>query len=274
MTDARGIRPAGLVTGASSGLGRALALELAATGREVALLARDGARLATVAAEIRTRGGQATCIEADVRDEAGLRDAIDKSLGDKPIDRVVHAAGVLALGPIDTLSSDDFRRCLEINVLGSAHVVRATLPRLERTHGRIALIASIAGSLALPGGFAAYSASKWGVRGLAEVLRPELASRGIHVLCACPSILDTPMLGGLGPDAPAVYRVFPWHSPESAARRILADLERGRRESYMTAADRLAAWASGTAPGLFTAGLHAWIRFRDRGPGGPGRPAR
>lgn len=265
------MRSAGLVTGASSGLGHALALQLAATGREVALLARDASRLATIAAAIRARGGQATCVEADVRDEAGLHDALDRALGDRPIDRVVHAAGVLALGSIDTLSSDDFRRCLEINLLGSAHVVRATLPRLERARGRIALIASIAGTMALPGGFSAYSASKWGVRGLAQCLRPELAARGVHVLCACPSILDTPMLADLGTDAPAVYRVFPWHAPESAARRILADLERGRRESYMSAADRLASWGAGAAPGLFTAGLHAWIRFRDRGSGGAAR---
>jgi NAD(P)-dependent dehydrogenase (short-subunit alcohol dehydrogenase family) len=268
MTTTRGMQPAGLVTGASSGLGRALALELAQSGRHVALLARDGARLAEVAREIQARGGQATCIEADVRDEAGLRRALDDRLGDMPVDRVVHAAGVLALGPMDTLSSDDFRRCLEVNVLGSAHVVRAMLARLERTHGRIALIASIAGALALPGGFSAYSASKWGVRGLAACLRPELAARGVHVLCACPSILDTPMLAHLGSDAPAVYRVFPWHSPENAARRILADLERGRRESFTTLADRLAAWGAGAAPGVFTTGLHAWIRFRDRTSGG------
>ena len=256
-------KPLALVTGASSGLGRALAIELARSGRDIIVLARDGARLAEAARAVEALGARALVVESDVRDEAALRAALEPALAQGRLDRVAHAAGVLALGGIDELSSDDFRRCLDVNVLGSAHVARVTLPHLEKTRGRLAFVASIAGVLSLPGGFTAYSASKWGVRGLAQVLRPEAAARGVHVMAAFPSILDTPMLAGLEADAPAVYRVFPWHPAEAAAARIVADLERGRRESYMSLGERAGAWCSDAFPAITTAALHAFIRLRD-----------
>jgi NAD(P)-dependent dehydrogenase (short-subunit alcohol dehydrogenase family) len=265
-----------LVTGASSGLGRALALEFAAGGRDVILLARDGARLAEVAREVEALGARAIVALADVRDESALRDALLPALGGRsakgvPLDRVVHAAGVLALGGVGDLRSDDFRRCLEVNVLGSAHVARVTLPHLERSGGSLAFVSSIAGVMALPGGFTAYSASKWGVRGFADVLRPEAAALGVHVMTARPSLLATPMLAPLGQEAPAVYRAFTWHSPEKAARRIVLDLERRRRESYLSLTERLGAWCADAFPAMFTAGLHAFIAWKGRERGGSGR---
>ena len=86
-------------------------------------------------------------------------------------------------------------------------------------------------------------------------------------MVAFPSILDTPMLAPLGAEAPPVYRVFPWHPPERAAQRIVADLERRRRESYLSLSDRGAAWLADAFPALFTRGLHAIVRLRDPGAG-------
>ena len=254
---------AALVTGASSGLGRAIALELARRGRPVILLARDAGRLRETAAAIEALGGSAAVAPADVRDAVALRDVLHDSCGPFGVSLLVHAAGILRLGPLDELSEADLREMLDVNVVGAAAVVRAVLPRLQESRGRVVLIASIAGRMALPDGFTGYGASKWALRGWAETARPELAARGVGLTVAYPSIVDTSMVSDQhGTDAPAVYRAFPWHAPDVAARRIVDDAELGRNESFVTVSDRLAAWAAGAMPGIFQAGLRTVLRFR------------
>lgn len=261
--------PLAVVTGASSGLGRAIALELGRRGRSVVLLARDPARLEEARRATVEAGGSATIAAADVREPAALLRALDEACGDRPVGLVVHAAGILDLAPLDVLDEARVRLMLEVNVVGAVAVLRATLPRLEASAGRLVLVSSISGRLALPGGFTGYAASKWAVRGWAETARPELASRGIGLTIAYPSILDTAMLTELkGPDAPPVYRAFPWHPANRAARRILDDAAAGRRESYLTAGDRASAWAAAAVPRLFHAGLGLVIRLKG-GTGGP-----
>ena len=254
-----------IVTGGSSGLGRAFALELARQRRSVVLVARDPARLAAVAAEAREAGGTATACAADVRDLPALTKALAGAVAGRPTDLVFHAAGVLALAAVDELGDDDFRSCFEVNVLGSAHVVQATLPLLSQSGGCLALVSSVAGLFALPGGFGAYAASKWALRGYAETIRPELERRGVSLTIAYPSILDTPMVRDLGPGAPDVYAAFPWHAPDRAARVFVRDVLRKRAESYVTASDRWAAVAARVAPRLFTRGLRAHVSRSARG---------
>ncbi len=253
-----------LVVGASSGLGRAIAIELGRRRRPVILLARDAARLDEARGAALAAGAPSASVAiADVRDGAALGAALAGACGATPLAAVVHAAGVLKLGAVDALDAADLRLMLDVNVAGAASVVRACLPRWRREGGHLAIVSSIAGRLALPGGFAAYGASKWALRGWAEIARPELAARGIHLTVAYPSILDTEMVAAQrGADAPAVYRAFPWHSPERAARRLLDDMDAGRRESFVSASDRLAAWAAGAFPVLFDAGLRATLRLR------------
>jgi 3-dehydrosphinganine reductase len=250
-----------LVTGASSGLGRAVAVELARPGCRLALVARDEARLRETAREVEAHGGAAVVARADVRDAGEVRAAVEAAVGDAPLHLVVHAAGVLVLRPVHELTDEDFRSCFEVNVLGTSHVVQAVVPRLAAARGRLCLVSSIAGVLALPGGFGAYGASKWAVRGYAEIVRAELAARGVGLTVAYPSIVDSPMVRQLGGSAPGVYRTFPWHAPGRAARALVRDAEAGRRESYVTVTDRLGAWAMGVAPHLVTRvvnGLVAW----------------
>ena len=256
---------AALVTGASSGLGRAVALELARRGRPVILLARDAGRLDETRRAIEAAGGSAVTTSADVRDTEGLRRALHDSCGPFAVSLLVHAAGILKLAPLHELSETDLREMLDVNVVGAAAVVRAVLPRLEESRGHVVLVASIAGRMALPDGFTGYGASKWALRGWAEIARPELLARGVGLTVAYPSIVDTAMVSGQhGDDAPAVYRAFPWHAADLAARRILDDAELGRRESFVTVSDRLAAWAAGAMPRIFQAGLLTVLRARAR----------
>lgn len=256
---------AALVTGASSGLGRAIALELARRGRPVILLARHEQRLRETASAIEALGGSAVVAAADVRDARALEAALTDSCGPRPVSLLVHAAGILKLGPLDVLSESDLREMLDVNVVGAAAVVRAALPRLRETRGHVVLVASIAARMALPDGFTGYGASKWALRGWAEIARPELQAQGVGLTVAYPSIVDTAMVADQhGDGAPAVYRAFPWHPPDLAARRILDDAELDRKESFVTFSDRLAAWAAGAMPSIFQAGLRTVLRARAR----------
>jgi NAD(P)-dependent dehydrogenase (short-subunit alcohol dehydrogenase family) len=199
-----------------------------------------------------------------VADDAALAAALESALGTAPVGLLVHAAGVLELAPLDRLGTEALRRMLEVNVVGTANVVRTLLPRLSATRGHVALVASVAGLFPLPGGFTGYGASKYAVRGWAEIARPELLARGVTLTVAYPSILDTPMVRALGPDAPPVYRAFPWHPPERAAARLVDDALTGRLESYAAPTDRLAGWLAGAFPHLFARGLAALVRLRGR----------
>ena len=136
------------------------------------------------------------------------------------------------------------------------------MPHLAASRGHLVLISSVAALFPLPGGFGAYGASKWAVRGYGETVRAELATRGVTLTLAYPSILDTPMVQALGDEAPGVYRAFPWHPPEKAVLALLRDAERRRRESYVTASDRLFAWLSRLAPRTFERALRALVRLR------------
>jgi len=251
-----------LVTGASSGLGRALALELARRDHEVVLLARDASRLASTRDAITSTGRRANMVIADVLDDAALREGLERSVGDRPLSLVVHAAGILELGPIAELDAAALRRMFDVNVVGTANVVRAALPRLAATRGHVALISSVAGLFALPGGFTGYGASKWAVRGWGETARPELLEHGVSLTMCYPSILDTPMVDTLGKEPPDVYRAFPWHPPERAARVLVDAILRRRREAYVAPIDRLGAFLSRHFPFAFAAGMRALVRTR------------
>jgi short-subunit dehydrogenase len=256
-----------LVTGASSGLGRALALELARRDHEIILLARDAGRLGSTREEIAQAGGRAEVVIADVMDEAALRAGVERSLHDRPLALLVHAAGILELGSLADLEAATLRRMLEVNVVGSANVVRAALPRLAAAQGHVALVSSVAGLFALPGGFTGYAASKWALRGWAETARPELHARGVSLTMCYPSILDTPMVGTLGVTAPDVYRAFPWHAPDRAARALVAAILSRRREAYVTPIDRLGALLARLFPFTFAAAMRTLVRRRGSRPG-------
>lgn len=243
-----------LVTGASSGIGRILARQLAERGRKVLLLARDEARLAETAREVEAAGGTAEIVRADVTDRA----ALDAALKGRPIDLVLHAAGVLELGTLEELGEAEIRTMLEINVLGTTNVVGATLSSLSERRGRIGVMSSIVATIPVPGGFSGYAASKWALRGWAETARPELEAKGVSITVAYPATVDTPMVEGLRESGPGVYRAFAWHDPEKVAARLIRDTNRRRRESWSGGLDRFAAFVFRLIPGSFGT-IFAWV---------------
>ena len=191
--------PAGpaVVTGGSSGIGLAAATRLARAGHPVVLIARGTERLETAAAEIRraVSGAVVTTRALDVRDPAAIEQAVAAAVAAHgPVAWLVASAGIVAPGLFVDQALDDHRAQLDVNYLGTLHAVRAVVPSMRAARGgRIVLVSSGAGLFGIYG-YAAYAPSKFAVRGLAEVLRVELAEHGIAVTLACPPDTDTPQL--------------------------------------------------------------------------------
>lgn len=250
--------PQALVTGASSGLGRILARKLGERGRSVLLLARDEARLQEAAREVEAAGGSAETLSVDVADGA----AVAAAISGRPIDLVLHAAGLLELGPVEELGSDRVRKLLEVNVLGTTNVVTAALPALRERRGRIGLLSSIVAVIPVPGGFSGYAASKWALRGWCETVRPELATQGVSLTVSYPATIDTPMVEGLRESGPPVYEAFAWHDPEKVADRLLRDTLARRPESWAGLVDRCAAFGYRMMPRSFGAAFRLVTRLK------------
>jgi NAD(P)-dependent dehydrogenase (short-subunit alcohol dehydrogenase family) len=185
---------AAVVTGASRGIGRAIAQHLAGAGARVAVLARRGDALAQVVADIRAAGGDAIAVVCDVADPAQVAaaaDAVRAALG--PIDILVNNAGAVVRRPAFDITDAEWRRVLAVNLDGTFFVSRAFGADLVARAGRIINIASIAGreGTAL---LSAYCAAKHGVVGLTRALAEELRSAKVAVNAICPGSVDTEML--------------------------------------------------------------------------------
>jgi clavulanate-9-aldehyde reductase len=180
-----------LVTGASSGIGRATALALAAAGASVAVGARRVDRLAELEKEIRAHDVDALTLALDVTDEDAVRAAVAstvQALGG--LDVVVNNAGVMLLGQIEGADTEDWRRMIDTNVLGLMYLSHAALPHLLASKGTLVQISSTAGRVARSGS-GVYNASKWAVNAFSESLRQEVTARGVRVVVIEPGIVET-----------------------------------------------------------------------------------
>lgn len=204
-----------VLTGASRGIGRAIALRLAQAGADVALWARDEQTLAAVASEINTTGGSARATVVDITDpEAVDRAAADVAESMPPVRTLVNNAGAVLRKPTRAITNDEWRAMMAVNLDGHFYVTRAFLPDLERRGGRIINIASRAGreGTAL---LAAYCAAKHAVVGFTKALAEELRAGKVSVNAVCPGSVDTGMLQIGLPDA------RPDMSPDDIARTVL-----------------------------------------------------
>jgi short-subunit dehydrogenase len=210
-----------LITGASSGIGRALAVGFARQGARVGATARRAEQLAELAAEVRTAGGTIEFATADVAKQEELSTAIrrlQELLG--PADVLVANAGVArpsAVGPDHVAAVEEM---LRVNFLGVVYSFVSVLDgMLARGSGHLVAVSSMAAYKGLPGS-AGYCASKAAVVSYCESLRIELRSRGVAVTCVCPGFIDTPMT--INNPRPMPFLM----TPEEGARRIITALKR------------------------------------------------
>ena len=197
MTDTKSLEGrVAIVTGASSGIGEAVALSLADEGAAVVLAARRVERLEALAERIVARGGEAVACPTDVTVRADLERAVRLAL-DRwgRVDVLVNNAGVMPLSPIEHGRVEEWERMVDVNVKGVLYGIAAVLPpMLVRGGGHIVNVGSVAGRRPFPGG-AVYSATKFAVRSLTAGLQLELsAARGIRVTDVQPGVVDTELL--------------------------------------------------------------------------------
>ena len=215
-----------LITGASSGIGRALALELARRGAAVGLLARREDLLQEVVSEIEAHGGKASALPADVTDASAVRaavSALQSQFG--PIDLLIANAGVGATTAGGKLEPDGVVRVFSVNVIGVVNSVTAVLPQMiERGRGHLAVISSLAAYRGLPKS-AAYCASKAAISSLFESLRLDLQPQGIDVTIIHPGFIKTPLTAGRQAKLPFLLEA------DDAARKMIRAIEK-RKKSY------------------------------------------
>jgi NAD(P)-dependent dehydrogenase (short-subunit alcohol dehydrogenase family) len=230
-----------LITGAASGIGRATALAAAGRGAQLVLTDIDAQGLASAGREIAAAGG--TVLHAGVADiadhaaVAALAEEVHAAHGS--MDVVMNIAGVSAWGPIERLEHRHWQRMIDINLMGPINVLECFAGPMVTAGrgGHIVNVSSAAGLFGLPW-HAAYSASKFGLRGISEVLRFDLRRHGIGVSLVCPGAVKTPLVGtveivGVDRTSPRIAKLiarFERHavSPEHVAARILTGIEKNQ----------------------------------------------
>ncbi|WP_207460538.1 SDR family oxidoreductase [Azospirillum sp. SYSU D00513] len=244
-----------VVTGASSGIGRATALAFAERGANLLLAARRADRLEEVARECRELGGNAFALPTDVTVEGDVerlaRRAVARFGG---IDVWFNNAGVGVFGRFEDIPSEVWRRVIETNVFGYMYGAKAAMRQFRsQGHGVLINNASIVGRLAKPDS-TAYATSKFAVRGLAESLRQEVLDQPhIHICTILPSVIDTPFFQHAANYSHHRVRAAPpVYTPEKVARTVVGLVERPRAEVIIGGAGRTAILSKRLAPSLMT----------------------
>jgi|SRR5829696_1543919 len=243
-----------VITGASSGIGRATGLGFAERGARVVLAARRVGALEELARQCEAAGGQALAVATDVTDQAAVAELARRAVERfGRIDVWVNNAGVYLLGSLEATPPEAFRQVLETNFFGYVHGARAVLPRFrEQGQGVLINNASVYSHIAAPW-LTAYVSSKFAVRGFSEALRQELGDLpDVHVCTVSPSPIDTPIFASAANySGRAVKAPPPTYPPEQVARAILASALHPERERIVGGAGRLATVMELVAPRRF-----------------------
>jgi short-subunit dehydrogenase len=246
-----------VVTGASSGIGREIALELGRHGADVVALARSADKLATLAADFQRLSGRCEIVAGDVTDDgarhACVRRATEAFGG---LDVLVNNAGIGALGPFETATAERLRKIMEVNLFAAAEMIRVALPTLK--HGRrpaIVNVTSILGSVGIPQS-SEYCASKFALEGLSQSLRAELHRHGVDVIVVAPGseFFDHALEMNAHP---------PWldskrTSAADVARATVAAIARGKRSIVPNFRGRLMCWMQRISPRLVDLALRRY----------------
>jgi len=216
-----------LITGASSGIGAALARRFAGEGAHVVLVARRLERIESLAQELTAGGRRSLAVEGDVTRDGDLERAVElarKEFG--RLDVAIANAGILVRGRIVTLTLDDYRKQLETNTFGVLRTVMAAIPALRETKGRVVIIGSLIGMVSIPGG-TPYCMSKFALNGLADGLGHELALDGISVTHVMSGFVSTEIYDKVRLRRPPHKLIA--LTPTQAAARIVVAVHRRKR---------------------------------------------
>jgi NAD(P)-dependent dehydrogenase (short-subunit alcohol dehydrogenase family) len=245
-----------LVTGASSGIGRALAERLAGEGADVVVSARNEAELQITATRCRAVGGRAWVIPADVTREEECRRLVAATLSALGgLDVLVNNAGLTMLARFEEVKDlSAYERIVKVNYLGAVYCTHAALPHLKASRGQVVAVSSLSGLIGVPTR-TAYVASKHALQGFCDALRIELANSGVSVLVVSPGFIKTDMRqSALGADGqPLGFDPRPERKAmtlERCVALIVGAMAKRRRELVMTASGKLARWVQLIWPGL------------------------
>ena len=246
-----------IITGASSGIGRAVALALADAGASLALAARNGKRLEQVVQQCIERGGQAICIPTDVSSEEQCQTLIERTVAEyKQLDMLVSNAGmgqVSMLADLPNLSQ--FKQVIDVNFMGAVYCTYHALPHLVQSRGRIVAVSSLAGKIALPGN-TSYVASKHALQGFCDALRMEMALVGVSVTVISPYWVVTEfheaMLDKKGTPRGKQGRAIYTRNMMTAERcaKIALEAAYKRRREVLMGPGRLLVWLKLISPGF------------------------
>ncbi len=228
-----------IITGASSGIGRALALEMAARGAKLVLAARSQDKLTALARELESRQASVLTVAADVSKEGDCRKLIDTAVEKfGGIDVLVNNAGISMRALFETVDLQVIRSLMDVNFWGTVYCTKFALPYLLRSNGSVVGVSSIAGFKGLPGR-TGYSASKFAMQGFLETLRIENLKTGLHVMIACPgftasNIRNTALAADGSQQGESPRDEHRMMTAEEVARRIACGIEKRKKLLVMT----------------------------------------
>lgn len=242
------------ITGAASGIGRALALGAAREGALVWVTDIDAAGAGAVAGEVHAQGGQAWALRLDVTDVAAVDSAVARVIGEAGrIDVCFNNAGIGFAGEFRDSTVEQWRRVFEVNLFGVLHVALAVYRQMVRQgHGHLVNTASLAGVLPTPG-LSVYGASKWAVVSLTQSLRLEGEALGVKVSAVCPSFVESniysrTLVAGLKQDAMRSVAAFPIVPVEGLVPRVFRGIERNEAMILFPFYARVLWWLQRLAP--------------------------
>jgi short-subunit dehydrogenase len=257
-----------LISGASEGIGRALALELAAHGARLALNARSAARLQETARDCAARGAEVVTIAGDVAQRPDCQRMVSATVERfGSLDALVNNAGITMWSRFDAVEDFSvFERLLAVNYLGAVYLTAAALPHLKQSRGLIVAVASIAGLTGVPER-TGYAASKHAMVGFFESLRIELLGSGVAVSIIAPDFVVSQIhRRAVGPDGKPLGQTPMQESrimsAQSCARLIVRAMQRRQRLAILSARGRLGRWARLIAPQLVDGIAQRAIRER------------
>lgn len=244
-----------VITGASSGIGKAMAFEAAKRGAKVMIGARNVEKLEEISKQIKAENGQVAYIKMDVTKEEDCQNLISKTIQEYGrIDVLINNAGISMRAILEDLDLSVIRQLIDTNFWGTVYCTKFALPFILQTKGSVVGISSIAGFKGLPGR-TGYSASKFAMQGFLEALRIENIKKGIHVMVACPgftasNIRNTALVADGSQQGETPRDEGKMMSAEEVAKHVMKAIDKRKRTLILTWQGKETVLASKLIPGI------------------------